>query len=246
MSTRILKPTILAISMLFFGPTAASIAQAQQPATPYPNMAPLDKYLIPDRNAEIALAKSAAPPALSDEAEILVLSSDGYHTAIPGKNGFTCVVERGWMSPLDSPDFWNPKLRGPVCYNPPAVRTILPYTILRTRLILSGKSREQMVQIIQASLAAGQLPPPEPGAMSYMMSKDGYLGDGPGHWHPHLMFHIPRMSAATWGANLPGSPVILNTDFTEGPEPESIFMVPIDHWSDGTPAHEHGSDEHQH
>jgi hypothetical protein len=102
-----------------------------------------------------------------------------------------------------------------------------------------------MNQTILALLAAGQLPPPEPGAMSYMMSKDGYLGDGAGHWHPHLMFHLARMSAATWGANLPGSPVILNTDFPEGPEPESIFMVPIDHWSDGSPAHE-ASETHQH
>ena len=244
MSANILKPTILALSMLFLGP-AATITQAQQPATSYPAMAALEGYLMPDRDAEIALAKSAAPEALSSEAEILVLDRDGYHTAIQGKNGFTCVVERGWMSPLDAPDFWNPKLRGPVCYNPPAVRTILPYTILRTKLILSGKSKAQMNQTILALLAAGQLPPPEPGAMSYMMSKDGYLGDGAGHWHPHLMFHLARMSAATWGANLPGSPVILNTDFPEGPEPESIFMVPIDHWSDGSPAHE-ASETHQH
>ena len=229
---------ILALSMLLLGPAATCIAQAQQPVEPYPTMAPLDQYLIPDRDAEIALAKSAGPDALSSEAEILVLGRDGYHTAIQGKNGFTCVVERGWMSPRNSPDFWNPKLRGPVCYNPPAVRTILPYTILRTKLILSGKSKEQMIQTIDASVAAGELPKPEQGAMSYMMSKNGYLGDGPGHWHPHLMFHLPRMTAASWGANLPGSPVILNTDFIEGPEPESIFMVPIDHWSDGTPSHE--------
>jgi hypothetical protein len=245
MRAKIFTPAILAISMLSLDPTAGSLAQAQQPAAPYPAMAPLDKYLIPDRDAEIALAKSAAPPALSSDAEVLVLASDGYHSTIPGKNGFTCLVERGWMSPLDAPDFWNPKLRGPVCYNPPAVRTILPYTILRTKLILSGKSKAQMNQTILALLAAGQLPPPEPGAMSYMMSKDGYLGDGAGHWHPHLMFHLARMSAATWGANLPGSPVILNTDFPEGPEPESIFMVPIDHWSDGSPAHE-ASETHQH
>jgi hypothetical protein len=245
MRANILKPTVLAFSMLFVASTAATLAPAQQPATPYPAMAPLDGYLMPDPNAEIALAKSAAPAALSDEAEILVLGRDGYHTAIPGKNGFTCVVERGWMSPLDAPDFWNPKLRGPVCYNPPAVRTILPYTILRTKLILSGKSKEQMAQTIQASLTAGQLPPPEEGAMSYMMSKDGYLGDGPGHWHPHLMFHMPRMAATVWGANLPGSPVLLYTGAIEGPEPETIFLVPIDHWSDGSPAHE-ASETHQH
>jgi len=202
-------------------------------------MAPLETYLIADRDAEIALARSAAPPALSADATVLVLEKDGYHSVIAGKNGFTCVVERGWMSPLDSADFWNPKLRGPICYNPPAVRSILPYTILRTKLILGGSTKAQMVETIQAELAGDKLPMPEPGAMSYMMSKDGYLGDGPGHWHPHLMFHLPRMGAASWGANLDGSPVVMDTDHKEGPEPETIFMVPIDHWSDGTPAHAH-------
>ncbi len=111
-----------------------------------------------DRDAEIALARSAAPPALSSDANVLVLEKDGYHTAIEGKNGFTCLVERGWMSPLDSTDFWNPKLRGPICYNPPAVRSILPYTILRTKLILSGLTKAQMVEKIQAGVAGSLLP----------------------------------------------------------------------------------------
>jgi len=245
MNAMVLKSTVLACSMLSIGLAATGTAPAQQPAAPYPAMAPLDRYLMPDRETEIALARSAAPPALSTNAEILVLASDGYHSVVPGKNGFTCLVERGWMSPLDSPDFWNPKLRGPICYNPPAVRSILPYTILRTKLILGGNSKAQMSQSIQASLAGSLLPVPEPGAMSYMMSKDGYLGDAAAHWHPHLMFHLPRMGASGWGANLAGSPVILNTDFTEGPEPESIFMVLIDHWSDGSPASENGSRGHQ-
>jgi hypothetical protein len=198
-------------------------AQAQEAKAPYPAMAPLDQYLIADRDAEIALAKSAAPPALSERRQCPGARKDGYHTAIEGKNGFTCLVERSWMSPLDSTDFWNPKLRGPICYNPPAVRSILPYTILRTKLILSGLTKAQMVENIQSSLAASLLPMPEPGAMSYMMSKNQYLGDGGGHWHPHLMFHLPRMGAASWGANLPDSPVLLDTDHHEGPEPETIF-----------------------
>ena len=88
------------------------------------------------------------------------------------------------MSPLDSTDFWNPKLRGPVCYNPAAVRSILPYTILRTKLILSGLSKAEMVSKIQVALAGSLLPMPEPGAMSYMMSKSQYLGDSGGHSKP--------------------------------------------------------------
>jgi hypothetical protein len=70
-----------------------------------------------------------------------------------------------------------------------------------------------------------------------MMSKDMYLGDDVGHWHSHLMFLVPKVAAASWGANLPGSPVIL--DDREVAEPQTIFMVPVSHWSDGTTAAAH-------
>jgi hypothetical protein len=206
-------------------------------AAPYPAMAPLDQYLMADRNAEIALARSSAPEAISRDATVLVLGKNGYETVVNGKNGFTCLVERSWMSPFDSPDFWNPKIRGPVCYNPAAVRSILPYTINRTNLVLAGTSKEKLHVSIVAAVAKGDLPAPEMGAMSYMMAKDGYLGDSAGHWHPHLMFHILKTEGATWGANAPGSPVVYNDEFTDMPEPEIIFFVPVGHWSDGTPAH---------
>jgi hypothetical protein len=212
-------------------------AQAQDAKSPYPAMAALDQYLMADRAAEVALARSSAPDAVSRDATVLVMGKDGYEKVIEGKNGFTCLVERSWMSPFDSPDFWNPKLRGPVCYNPAAVRTILPYTINRTRLVLAGVPKAQMHESIVASVAKGELPAPEAGAMSYMMAKDGYLGDAAGHWHPHLMFHIPKIDGATWGANLPGSPIVYNDQFTDMPEPEIIFLVPVGRWSDGTPAH---------
>src|SRR6201982_1003666 len=106
--------------------------RSQDPKTPYPSMAPVDQYLMPDRDAEIALARSAAPEAISRDATILVLGRHGYETAVEGKNGFACVVERAWMSPFDSAEFWNPKLRGPLCFNPQAVRSILPITIKKT------------------------------------------------------------------------------------------------------------------
>jgi hypothetical protein len=246
MNTKIFKAAVLTVSMLIAWPSGTKPAQAQETKATYPAMAPLEQYLIADQDAEVALAKSAAPPALSSDANVLVLAKDGYHTAIEGKNGFTCLVERGWMSPLDSTDFWNPKLRGPICYNPAAVRSILPYTILRTKLILSGLTKAQMVENIQTALAGSLLPMPEPGAMSYMMSKNQYLGDNGGHWHPHLMFHLPRMGAASWGANLDGSPVVFDTDHHQGPEPETIFMVPVDHWSDGSSAMHDELASHQH
>jgi len=245
MTTRIIKAVVQGACLLLVLEFALRSTQAQETKSKYPTMAPLEGYLMADRDAEIALARSAAPPALSRDAEVLVLGKDGYHTAIEGKNGFTCVVERGWMSPLDSPDFWNPRLRGPICYNPAAVRSILPYTILRTELILSGLTKAQMADNILAAVASRKMPQPEAGAMSYMLSKDQYLGDEGGHWHPHLMFHVARTEAASWGANVADSPVLFNDAFAQGPEPETIFMVPVDHWSDGTPFSAGGS-AHQH
>ena len=213
------------------------VAQALDTKTRYPAMAPIDQYLMTDRSAEIALARSAAPEAISRDATVLVLGKNGYETAIAGKNGFTCLVERSWMSPFDSPEFWNPKMRGPVCYNPQAVPSILPYTLNRTKLVLAGVPKAQMHESIVAAVAKRELPMPEPGAMSYMMAQGGNLGDSAGHWHPHLMFHIPKIDGASWGANLPGSPVVLNDEFTDMPEPEIIFMVPVGRWSDGTASH---------
>ena len=239
-------PVTIATAILFLLEGVACLVRAQDRVETYPAMAPVDRYLMANRDIEIALARSAAPAAISRDAEVLVLEKDGYRTAIEGKNGFTCLVERSWMSPVGSPEFWNPKMRGPVCYNPQASRTILTYTIQRTRLVLKGQTKTQMADSMKAALDSNQLPMPEPGAMSYMMSKDGYLGDSVGHWHPHLMFHIANERGASWGANLPDSPVLLNDDFPQGPEPETIFLVPVGHWSDGTSVTRDPSETHQH
>jgi hypothetical protein len=122
---------------------AAWQAQAQVAKAPYPSMAPLDQYLM-ERNAEITLARSAAPESISQDAEVMVLGQHGYETVVKGKNGFVCVVQRSWTAGTDDPDFWNPKLRAPICFNPPAVRSYLPQTIRKTELILAGRSKAQM------------------------------------------------------------------------------------------------------
>ena len=209
---------------------------ARDNKTQYPTMAPLDQYLMADRNAEIALARSAAPTSISGDATVLVFEKSGYRTAVKGKNGFTCLVERAWMSPFDSPEFWNFKMRGPICYNPAAVRTILPYTVNRTRLALTGLSKADMREKIAAAIAKKELPMPEAGAMSYMMSKSGNLGDSVGHWCPPLMFHVPKTGESSWGADVAGSPVLYNDQYRDVPEPEIIFMVRVSYWSDGTAA----------
>lgn len=224
----------LVVLLSFAGQTQAQDANGQKADSPYPSMAPLDQYLMPDRAAEIALARTAAPKSLSADAAVVVLGRHGYETAAEGKNGFVCIVERAWMSPFAHPEFWNPKNRSPICYNPAAARSILLYTYKRTELVLAGLSKQQILEHINAAVASKELPTPEPGAMSYMLSKEQYLSDAVGHWYPHLMFHIPKTDGATWGANLDGSPVVM--DPREVPEPQTIFFVPVGTWSDGSVA----------
>jgi len=212
-------------------------AQGQDAKTLYPSMAPLEQYLIADRNAEIALARSAAPESIARDAEVLVLGRHGYETAVKGKNGFVCIVERSWTAGIDNPDFWNPKLRGPLCLNPPAARSYLPLTIKKTELVLAGQSKAEMFDSIKAAFGKKELPALEPGAMCYMLSRQGYLSDSDGHWHPHLMFFVPQADAATWGANLAGSPILA----TDDPQDRlTIFMIPVAKWSDGTADHTDG------
>jgi hypothetical protein len=209
-------------------------AQAQGAKVQYPNMASLDEYLM-DRDVEVGLARSAAPEAISRDAEVSVLGRHGYETAIKGKNGFVCIVERSWMSPFDFPEFWNPKIRGPICYNPPASRSILPQTFKRTELVLAGLSKAQIIDGIKMFNKKEQ-PALEPGGMSYMMSIRSYLQDSGGHWVPHLMFYLSPTDGSAWGADLPGSPVVLAPQFASAPDPFTLFMIPVRHWSDGTAA----------
>ena len=213
--------------------TFATTASAQQQQS-YPSMAPLAQYLMSDQAAEVALAKSAAPAAISDHATVLVLQAHGYITAVKGTNGFVCAVERGWMSPFDAPQFWNPKLRGPICFNPQAVKSILPITYKRTALVLSGRSKDEIKKAMTTAFATKQMPPLQPGAMSYMMSKQGYLDDKFGHWMPHLMFYTA--TNVDWGADQDGSPVMLNPQFHGQPEPVNVLMIPVGKWSDGSVA----------
>ena len=208
-------------------------ARAQAAKAPYPAMAPLDRYLMIDEKSEIALARSAAPASISDGAEVMVLGGTGYRTAAKGTNGFLCLVERSWANATDEAEFWNPKLRAPICFNPAAARTFVPIYLMKTRLVLAGKSKAEIVRATAAALDKKELLPLEPGAMCYMMSKQQYLGDRDMSWHPHLMFFVSGDATKSWGANLAGSPILAADDPEER---ATIMLVPVGAWSDGTPA----------
>jgi len=205
-------------------------AMAQDATLLYPKMAPVDQYLMSDKNAEIALARSAAPDSIARDADVLVLGRHGFETAVKGKNGFVCIVGRSWTSAPDA-EFWNPKVRVPMCVNAPAAQSYLLSIIKITELGLSGLTSAEVDEALVAAIDKKELPRMEAGAMCYMMSKRGYGGDSAPHWPSHLMFFYSDTDPAIWGANLPGSPVVAIADpmvhLTQ-------FVIPVQNWSDGT------------
>jgi hypothetical protein len=213
----------------------AVAAGAAAPATPaYPTMAPIEQYRVSSPAEEIALARTAAPPSISSDAEVLVLGSRGYEVAVPGKNGFVCFIQRGWAAGFLDPGFWNPKVRAPNCFNAQAARTELPQYLKRTEWVLAGDSKQTMIEKTRAAVADHTFVNPEPGSFSFMLSKSGYVSDeAAGPWLPHVMLFVPHGQAAAWAAGLPGSPVLGQ----EGTEIEStVLFIPVRRWSDGSPA----------
>lgn len=214
-----------------FGPLLlwAASAVARAGAAVYPGMAPVARYDIADRAAEIALARSAAPASISGHAEILVLGKRGYETAVKGSNGFVCLVDRSWDMAFDNPEFWNPRIRSPECFNAAGARSVLPRYLERTRWVLAGESLAQ----IRARAKTQKRLVPAPGSVCYMMSRQGYINDTvAGPWYAHVMFFGLDNTPAEWGANLPGSPLAADA---AAYKPVTIFMVIVQKWSDGTP-----------
>ena len=220
--------------------------RAQDRGKTYPKMLPLEQYLM-DRNAEIALARSAAPKAISHDATVLVLGQHGYETAVKGANGFVCMVGRAWASSIDFFDIWNPKMRGAICLNPAAAQSILPIVNKLAEMTLAGVySEKERIAGIQEAYAKKEFPPVAPaGAMSYMMSKDAYLSHLGDHIYCHVMFFSPVRKASEWGANQPDSPVSSTSFWFPDPgkpdnplnrdlPPLRVFVVAVPKWSNGT------------
>lgn len=205
---------------------------AQGVGAKYAVAAPLSEYLMA-KDAEVGMARSAAPVGISGGAEVLVLGKDGYQTAVTGGNGFVCMVERSFAAAVDFPEFWNPKIRGPVCVNPEAARTYLQVVKMEARLVMAGKTREEIAAALRTAWEKKELTEPGAGAMSYMMSKEQYLGDEGHAWHPHLMWFAAGDAAKSWGANVEGSPVMAAPDLGDK---MTIFLVTVGKWSDGTVA----------
>jgi hypothetical protein len=225
--------TVLAVLAALGAPIPATAQGAARAA--YPIMAPLAHYTMSSQAEEEALARSAAPASIARDAEIMTLGEHGYISAAHGANGFVCMVQRSWANGVKADEFWNPRLRGPICFNAASARSVLPAYLERTRWVLEGATRAEIERRVRAAVAAGRYTLPETGSMAFMLSKGGYLGDAAaGPWHPHLMFFQPTRAGGpnSWGANRDGAPLLASSDPVE---PVTTFFIPVAKWSDGTP-----------
>ena len=215
------------ITLLGLTALLSTSSSAQSPAYP-----PLREYLM-SQGAEVALARSAAPANLTEQATIKVLTPTGYRIVTNGKDGFTCLVLRGWAAPTYTPrEFRNlvydPTVRAPICFDSIATRTVLPYYEMRSRLGMEGKNVGEIALAIQGAYAAGQLPKREGVSFAYMWSADQILGPPPiGHWHPHVMVFAPYYDNTTLGGNAFGSPLPQLTD--DAGTPFAVVVIPVDH-----------------
>lgn len=215
------------VIFLFLLSATLGLAPAKGQASKYP---PLSEYMMA-RDAEIALAKSAAPDFVSDHATIKVFTASGFQTSVEGDNGFVCMVMRGFtgaptFTPVPVRDYINydAKTRAPICLDPLAARTILPYYELRTKLGLEGKTAEEIAAAVQAAYAKGQIPKRPEVCFAYMWSADQVLGPA-GHWHPHLMVYLPNYETLL-GTRHPEKPLPAIGD-DEG-TPFAVGTIPVD------------------
>jgi len=224
MTNRLIYQTALLFAAALIGmPAAVQAAQSQA----YP---PLSAYMMP-RDAEIALARTAAPANVSGAATVKVLTPSGYQLASQGTNGYTCIVMRGWAAPTFTPAQFRglvyvPTVRAPICFNEPASKMVLPYYELRAKLAIEGEAPDKIARDIQAAYDDGTLPKRTEVSFAYMWSAQQNLAPGIGHWHPHLMIFAPNYTNAMIGGNPFGSPLPQVTD--DAGTPFSVIVVPVD------------------
>jgi hypothetical protein len=217
------KLMLLLVSLLASLAPAAVWAQA-------PKYPALSEYMM-DQEAEVALARSSAPENVSGRATVEVLAASGYKVAAQGDNGFVCLVMRGWAAPTYTPAalrelVYDAKLRAPICFNPVAARTVIPYQELRAKLAMEGNGPDQIADGVQVAYAKGELPKMEAVAFAYMYSADMYLGPQIGQFHPHLMVYAPYYDNAMLGGNSRATMLPRVSD-DEG-TPFTVIVIPVD------------------
>jgi hypothetical protein len=215
--------TVLALCL--FGSVGVSAVQAQSGKYP-----PIAAYLM-SHDAEVALAKSAAPANISARATIKVLTTSGYAVDRRGDNGFVCMVMRGWSAPTYTPEqfrdlVYDATVRAPICFDPGAAQMVMPYYELRSKLAMEGQPPDRIAQRVEAAYARGDLPRRDGVSFAYMWSANQHLASGIGRWHPHIMVFSPYYKNAMLGENQFGAPLPQVTD--DAGTPFAVVVIPVD------------------
>jgi len=175
------------------------------------------RALLP-REREIALARSAAPPSVSAEARVLVLTDSGYVEGAPGTNGVTCLVNRSWVRSLE-----------PECFDAEAAATVMLAEIYRTEQYHRGRPTEEVAREVGQRLGDGRLRLPRRPALVYMMSSGQQLvaddGRAVGSWRPHLMLSVPYLTNADLG--MPDSPEMRAGFVSDPGNPWATLIIPL-------------------
>ncbi len=203
------------------------VASIRGQSAKYP---PLSEYMMTPE-AEIALARSAAPENVSAHATVKILTASGFKVAAQGDNGSVCIVMRGFSAPTYTPAqfreiVYDPTIRAPICFTAPAARIVMPYYELRTKLAMEGKGPDQIAESVQAAYVKGDLPRRDGVSFAYMWSADQNLGPGIGHWHPHMMIFCPYYENSMVGGNEFGS--LLPQVSDDAGTPFTVVVIPID------------------
>ena len=216
-------PTRILLALLAGIGTAQLHAQA-------PTYPPFREYSMA-RDAELELIKTAAPSSITDRATLKVLTQNGFQVARQGENGFTCLVMRGWSAPTYTPKqfvdlTYEAAVRAPICFDPIASHTVLPYYELRSKLGMEGKTPAEITDGVAKAYANGTLPRREGVSFAYMWSADQHLGQGIGHWRPHVMVFAPYYTNDMVGGNAFGSPMPQLSD--DAGTPFAVVVIPVD------------------
>ncbi len=178
---------------------------------------------------EVAIARSAAPEAVSADATIWVLAPSGYREAVSGENGFNCLVLRQWSAIFEDQRelFEWEELVAPICYDPIASENgPMQEQLLRARLGLDGAGHDEIRQAVFTAYAEGELPVLQGAAFAYMYSDAQRITPDAGHWHPHVMIYAPYYTNAMLGGNAPhsGDPIAFEAPGT----PRTVIAIPVD------------------
>ena len=169
------------------------------------------------RDAEIALARSAAPAAISGGARVWVWNGSRYVVADSGRTTVNCYVARHWVPSVE-----------PHCLDEEASTTILPILMRKIELYAQGKTDVEVEREIADGIKARRFRLPSRPALTYMMSSAQNLvsgeGTAVGAWQPHLMIYYPEWTGKQ--AGLEG--FVADVGFIENPgTPLAALVVPL-------------------